>query len=142
MTLFLAGHETTANALSWTFYLLSQNPIEETLWHEEIDSVLGGKVPTIDDLPRLTRTEAVLAESLRLFPPAWAFGRRVGTPVSIGGVPLPVGAVASLSPYTTHRDPRWFPEPLRFDLARWTPEARGHARSSPISRLAAGRASA
>ena len=75
LTLFLAGHETTANALTWTWYLLSQNPEAEAKFHAEVDRVLNGRVPTIDDIPNLKYTEHVLAESMRLFPPAWAIGR-------------------------------------------------------------------
>jgi cytochrome P450 len=124
MTLFLAGHETTANALSWTFYLLSQNPREEALLSKELESVLGGRPPGVEDIPRLPLTEAVFAESLRLYPPAWGFGRRAIVALEVGGVRLSPGTVVHLSPFTTQRDPRWFPDPLRFDLGRWTPEAR------------------
>ena len=125
MTMLLAGHETTANALIWTWYLLSQNPEAEAAFHQEIDRVLdGGRPPTFEDLPALTYTEQVLAESIRLYPPAWGFGRRTINPVKLGGYTLPSGRYLITIPYVTHRDPRWFPDPERFDPARFTPEAR------------------
>jgi cytochrome P450 len=124
MTLFLAGHETTANALTWTWYLLSQNPEAEARLHEELDEVLSGRLPGVDDLPNLKRTESVFAESLRLYPPAWGLGRRVLEDYPVGDYCLKAGSIVHLSPFTTHRDPRWFPNPLAFDLERWSPEAR------------------
>jgi len=123
MTLFLAGHETTANALTWTWYLLSRRPEAEARLHQEVDG-LGGRVPAFDDLPRLAYTERVLAESMRLYPPAWAIARRPVRDVDLGGYRVPAGASVVMSPFVTHRDRRYFPDPKRFDPDRWTPEAR------------------
>jgi cytochrome P450 len=124
MTIFLAGHETTANALSWTWYLLSQNPDVEAKLHEELGSVLEGRLPTVEDVPRLRYTEMVLAESMRLYPPAWAIGRLALRDHEIGGYIIPAKSLVLLSPYATHRDERFFPEPTRFDPQRWTEGAR------------------
>ena len=124
MTLFLAGHETTANALSWTWYLLAHNPEAEVLLHEEIDTVLGGRRPVFEDLPRLRYAEMVLAESMRLYPPAWGLGRRSRHDQVLGGIAIPVDALVLMSPYLIQRDPRFFPDPLRFDPTRFTPEAK------------------
>jgi len=124
MTLLLAAHETTANALCWTWYLLSQNPGAEARLHREVDEVLGPRLPTVDDLPGLGYTERVLAESMRLFPPAWGLGRRALRDLDLGGVSIPADALVLSSPYLVHRDPRWFPDPLRFDPERFAPEAK------------------
>ncbi|HKC65273.1 MAG TPA: cytochrome P450, partial [Pyrinomonadaceae bacterium] len=124
MTLFLAGHETTANALTWTWYLLSEHPEVEAKLHEELDAVLEGRTPTIEDLPRLSYTEMVLMESIRLYPPAWAIGRLALKDHEIGDYTIPAKSLVLLSPYVTHRDARFFPEPDRFDPERWTVEAR------------------
>jgi cytochrome P450 len=124
MTLFLAGHETTANALTWTFYLLSQNPEAEGRLHEELGRVLQGRLPAVDDLPALPFTEQVLAESMRLYPPAWGMGRRVLRDVELGGFHIPADSLVSVCQFVTHRDPRFWPDPLRFDPARFTPEAK------------------
>ncbi len=124
LTLFLAGHETTAQALTWSWYLLSQNPECERKMHQEIQSVLGDREPSFEDLPQLRYTEMVLAESMRLYPPAWGVGRKAIEACEIGGYELPPGGIAIMSPYVMHRDPRWFPEPDRFDPERWIPEAR------------------
>src|SRR5205085_2946936 len=124
MTIFLAGHETTANALTWTWYLLSQHPEVETRLHEEIDAVLEGRAVTVEDVPRLCYTEMVLTESIRLYPPAWAIGRLALKDYEIGDYLIPAKSLVLLSPYVTHRDARFFPEPERFDPERWTVEAR------------------
>ncbi|MGH9930626.1 MAG: cytochrome P450 [Pyrinomonadaceae bacterium] len=124
MTIFLAGHETTANALTWTWYLLSQNPAAEAGLHEEIDRVLGGRLPAFDDVAQLKYTEMVLAESMRLYPPAWALGRLAMEDFEIGGYLVPKKSLVLMSQYVMHRDPRYFADPLRFDTERWTPEAR------------------
>jgi cytochrome P450 len=124
LTLFLAGHETTANALTWTWYLLSQNPDCEARLHQEIDSVLEGRVPAMTDLTQLRYTEMVFAEAMRLYPPAWAVGRMSKAPFELGGIKIGAKSICILSPYVTQRDPRWFPEPERFNPERWTPEAR------------------
>ena len=124
MTIFLAGHETTANALTWTWYLLSQNPEAETRLHNELAEVLGSRVPDFADVTRLRYTEMVLAESMRLYPPAWALGRLSLEDAEIGGYFVPKGALVLMSQYVMHRDPRYFPEPLGFEPERWTEEAR------------------
>jgi cytochrome P450 len=123
MTLFLAGHETTANALTWTWYLLSQHPDAERAMHAEIDEVLGRRLPTMDDVPKLGYTRTVLAESMRLYPPAWIIGRKAIGDYEVGGYPVPAGSVLFMCQYVVHRDARWYPEPERFDPMRWTPEA-------------------
>jgi cytochrome P450 len=124
MTIFLAGHETTAVALTWTWYLLAQNSRVEARLHEELAHELGGRSPTVADLPRLPYTERVLAEVIRLYPPAWVIGRRARVDVNLDGYRIPAGSIVILSPFVTHRDARWYPEPLRFDPDRFTPEAR------------------
>jgi cytochrome P450 len=124
MTLFLAGHETTANALSWTWCLLAQNPECEARVHEEIGQVLAGRRPSFEDLPRLRYTEMVLAEAMRLYPPAWGLGRRALRDQTLGGVAIPAESLVLMSPYFVQRDPRFFPDPLRFDPTRFTPEAK------------------
>ena len=122
MTIFLAGHETTANALTWTWYVLSQHPDAERQMHEEIDRVLGDRPPTFEDVPRLPYTRMVLAESMRLYPPAYALGRRAIEPYELGDYTLPARTVVFASQYHVHRDPRWWPDPDRFLPERWTPE--------------------
>jgi len=122
LTLFLAGHETTANAMTWTWYLLSQHADIEAGFHAEVDA-LGGQMPTADDLPRLLYTRRVLSESLRLYPPAWVVGRRLLTDYMAGGYALPARSIVLPSQAVTHRDPRFWPDPDRFDPDRWTPEA-------------------
>ncbi|MEK6325204.1 MAG: cytochrome P450 [Acidobacteriota bacterium] len=124
MTLFVAGHETTANALTWTWYLLSQNPEFAARLHEEIDTVLAGKLPTADDVARLRYTEMVFAESMRLYPPAWTLGRRVLSDYQVGQYTVPAGSIVLMSPWVMHHDPRFYPEPFTFDPDRWTAEAR------------------
>jgi cytochrome P450 len=119
LTLFLAGHETTANALMWTWYLLSENPAAADKFYEEVDRVLEGRLPTFDDLPRLKYTEGVFAEAMRLYPPAWAIGRRAKTDYKIGQFTIPARSIFLMSPYVVHRDPRWFPEPDHFKPERW-----------------------
>jgi cytochrome P450 len=122
MTLFLAGHETTANALSWTWYLLAQHPEAERELLSELDTVLGGRLPALDDLPRLRYAEAVVTESMRLYPPAWGFGRVVRDEVNLGGYRLLVGTTLWLCPWVTQRDGRYFEEPLAFRPGRWLGE--------------------
>jgi cytochrome P450 len=125
MTIFLAGHETTANALTWTLYLLSQHPEIEVKLQEEIDSVLSdGRAPSVEDVQNLKYTEKVLAESMRLYPPAWAVGRLTLKDYEIAGYQIPKGALVLMSQYVMHRDPRYFPDPNKFDPERWTSEAR------------------
>lgn len=123
MTLFLAGHETTSNALTWTWYLLSQHPEAESKLETELDSVLGGRLPTVEDIPHLPYTQMVLSESMRLYPPAWVIGRRALQEVVIGNYLIPAGSIVAMSQYVMHRDPRFYFDPERFDPERWTPEA-------------------
>jgi cytochrome P450 len=122
LTLFLAGHETTANALTWAWYLLSQNPEAEAALHAEFDHVLNGRIPTVDDLPQLRYTAGVFSEVLRLYPPAWGIGRRALEDYPLGDFVIPAQSVVLTSPYVVHRDPRWFPEPLAFRPERWLVE--------------------
>ena len=124
LTLFLAGHETTANALTWTWYLLSQNPQCEARMHAEVDEVLHGREPAWDDLPNLRYTEMVLAESMRIFPPVWAIGRMSTEALQLGGVEIGPKSIVIVSPYVMHRNAKYYPEPQRFDPERWTPEAK------------------
>jgi cytochrome P450 len=122
LTLFLAGHETTANALTWTWYLLSRNPDAEKQFHAELDRVLGGRDPAPDDFEELRYTRAVLTESMRLYPPAWGIGRMALRRFDAAGYSVEPGDIVLMSPFVVHRDPRWFPEPERFDPARWGEE--------------------
>src|SRR5438270_8609478 len=124
LTLFLAGHETTANALTWAWYLLAQHPEVETRLHAEIDSALAGRLPTFDDLDRLTYTEQIVAETLRLYPPAWIVGRRALEEHQFGPYKIPPRSLVAASQWITHHDSRYFPEPFQFDPDRWTPAAR------------------
>jgi len=120
MTIFLAGHETTANALAWTWYLLSGAPDAEARLHEEVDRVLGGRLPTVEDLGHLPFVEQVVTESMRLYPPAWIIGRRAIEDYPVAGYVLPARSIVIVSPYVMHRDARFFPEPDRFMPQRWT----------------------
>jgi cytochrome P450 len=126
LTIFLAGYETVANGLTWTWYLLSQNPEAEAKLHAELDEVLGTgsarRLPTLADMPRLRYTEQVFAESMRLYPPAWAMGRQSAKPIQLGPYRIPAGAHFFMSQYIMSRTPEYFPDPLRFDPERFTPE--------------------
>src|SRR3954471_18018465 len=122
MTIFLAGHETTANALAWTWFLLSSAPDVEARMHEEIDRVLGGRLPTIADLPGLAFVEKVITESMRLYPPAWIIGRRAMEDYPVDDYVVPARGIVVVSPYLVQRDARFYPEPDRFRPDRWTPE--------------------
>jgi cytochrome P450 len=123
MTLFLAGHETTANLLAWTWLLLAQSPEAEERLHEELERVVGGRLATLGDLPALEYTDRVISEALRLYPPVWLFSRVALEDVELGGYRLPEGTGVVLSQWVTHHDPRWYPDPWRFDPERWTPAA-------------------
>jgi cytochrome P450 len=148
LTIFLAGYETVANGLTWTWYLLSQNPDVEAKLHAELDAVLGipqelssrpevdgtasspdrsrmtHRLPTLADYPNLRYTEQVFAESMRLYPPAWAMGRMSTKPIQLGPYRIPPGAHFFFSQYIMGRDPQYFPDPLRFDPDRFTTEAK------------------
>jgi cytochrome P450 len=123
VTLFLAGHETTANNLKWTWILLSQHPEVEAKLHEELDSVLAGRAPTLADLPNLPYTEWVIKESMRLYPTAYAFSRLAMQDVRIGEYDVPRGSMVHILSYETQRDSRWFAEPLRFWPERFANQA-------------------
>jgi cytochrome P450 len=124
LTIFLAGHETTANALTWTWYLLSKHPEAEARFHQELNEVLGRRKPKFEDAAQLRYTEMVLAESMRLYPPAWAIGRLATVDCELGGYFVPKKSLVLVSQYVMHRDERYYENPLTFDPERWTPEAR------------------
>jgi cytochrome P450 len=119
MTLFIAGHESTALALSWTWYLLAQNPESANRLRAEVDEVLGTRIPAITDLPNLHFTDMVVKESLRLYPPVWATPRQTLNDCVIGGYPVPAGTSLTISQWVTHRDPRYFDNPEEFWPERW-----------------------
>jgi cytochrome P450 len=122
MTIFLAGHETTANALAWTWHLLAQHPDAEERLHREIAGALDGRQAAAADVPRLPYARMLLAESMRLYPPAWAIGRRAMDDFEIGGYTIPKGTVVLFSQYLLQRDARFFSNPDRFEPDRWLPE--------------------
>ena len=132
MTIFLAGHETTALALSWAWYLLSQNPEAETALHAELDTVLAGRAPRLEDLPRLPYCEAVVNESMRLYPPAYVQGREATEDVTLGDYVVPQGMVVLFSQWVMHRDARYWSSPTAFRPERWLS---GSAPLSPGSTL-------
>ena len=119
VTLLMAGHETTANALTWTWYLLATHPAVEYRLHQELYRVLGGRAPTAADLPALTYTRAVLAESMRLYPPAWTVERRAVADVTVGRFTIPRRAIVVMPQFLVHRDRRWWSEPDTFRPERW-----------------------
>jgi len=127
ITLFFAGHETTAVALTWTWYLLSQHPDVEAQLHAELDAVLGGQPPTSALLPRLEYTRRVLDEAMRLYPPVWTFPRQAVDEDELGGYPIPKGSLMFPCQYLTHRHPDFWEDPERFDPDRFLPE-RAHGR--------------
>lgn len=123
ITLFSAGHETTSNALTWTWYLLAQHPTIEQTLHEELARELGGRLPTLADLENLPYTEMVIKEAMRLYPPAWILMSRTPLePLTLGSYTILPGEWIFIAPYVVHRDPRFFPNPDRFDPERFTPE--------------------
>ena len=122
MTIFLAGHETTANAMSWTWHLLGQAPAVESRLHDELDRVLAGRMPTVADVPKLEYTRAVIAESMRLYSPAWTMGRKAIEPHTIGGYTIEKDALVLLSQWVVHRDPRWWDNAAAFQPERWLNE--------------------
>ena len=119
ITMLLAGHETTALALTWTWYLVSQHPEVAERLEAETDA-LGGRWPGVGDLTRLPFTERVVKESMRIFPPAYSFGREALEDDEILGWPVPAGTTLFVFPWVLHRDARFFPDPLAFDPDRWT----------------------
>lgn len=122
--LIAAGHETTSNALTWTWYLLAQNPSAEQRMHEQVDEVLGDRAPTVEDVDALGYVSNVFDESLRAIPSIWAIDRSVVADHHVEGYTIPTGAVVFTSPFVAHHDPRWFPDPERFEPERFEPEQR------------------
>lgn len=122
MTMLLAGHETTANALSWTFWLLASHPEEQAKVQAELDAVLGDRGPTMADLSRLPLTTAALDEAMRLYPPVWILGRRTEREVELSGHTIPAGRLVFLSPYILHRNPKLWDAPDDFRPARFVPD--------------------
>ncbi len=131
MTLVLAGHETTAMTLTWTWYLLSQNPDAARALHEELDRVLGGRPAQFADIPNLPITHATISESLRLFPPAWIIGRRTTEDMEIAGWSVPRGSILIASQYGTHRDPRYWSDAESFTPQRWIDGAGAYSEKAP-----------
>lgn len=119
LTLFLAGHETTASALTWSWYLISEHPAAEKLLHEEIGSVLGVRSPSLEDIPHLQYTASVFREALRLFPPAWLITREAVSPYMLGEMNVSPGSTILMSPYATHQDSRFWEAPAEFRPERW-----------------------
>lgn len=122
VTLFLAGHETTANALNWTWMLLAQHPEVEARLHAELDSVLGGRTPTLADLKTLPYTEMVIKESLRLYPPAWTYSRLALKDVEVAGYSIAAGTTVGINAYAAHRDPQLWEEAESFIPERFDPD--------------------
>jgi cytochrome P450 len=126
MTIFIAGHETTSNALTWTFYLLSQYPNVERKLHDEIELVLENRIPAADDIPKLRYTEMVLRESMRLYPPVWTMGRHVENDYSVGEYTIPAGSSILMSQYVMHHDPKYYEKLEEFNPDRWTDDFKTH----------------
>jgi cytochrome P450 len=126
MTIFIAGHETTSNALTWTFYLLSQYPNVERKLHDEIELVLENRIPAADDIPKLRYTKMVLRESMRLYPPVWTMGRHVENDYSVGEYTIPAGSSILMSQYVMHHDPKYYEKPEEFNPDRWTDDFKTH----------------
>jgi cytochrome P450 len=122
VTFLVAGHETTAVSVSWTWHLLAQNPQAEQRLHEEIARTLGDRIPTVDDLPALPYTRMILQESMRLFPPAWAIARQANGDDEIGGCRVAADTTITLSPWVTHRHPDLWDRPDEFDPERFSAE--------------------
>ena len=124
VSLYIAGHDTTATTLAYALYLVSRHPEVEKRFHAELDDVLGDRDATLDDLPHLPLTDRIIRETLRLYPPGWAFSRMVFEPIELDGHRIPPGVTVMVSALITQRDPRWFDNPLEFRPDRWTPEFR------------------
>jgi cytochrome P450 len=122
VTLFLAGHETTATALTWIWYLLAKHPEVERQLHEEFDHILQGKPPTLADLKQLPLTEQIVKEAMRLYPPIWNMSRQAIADVEIAGYKIPRGSEVTIVTYVMHHDPRWWNEPEHFMPERFSPE--------------------
>ncbi|MEZ4636541.1 MAG: cytochrome P450 [Caldilineaceae bacterium] len=122
VTLLLAYHETTANALNWTFYLLSQHPDAQTKLHQEVDTVLGTRKATLADLDQLRYTKAIIEEAMRLYPPAWSFARDTSVPLTLGDFHIPQGTEVRVMTYNVHRDERWWPNADAFQPERFLTE--------------------
>jgi len=120
----VAGHETSANALTWAWYLLARHPEAEAALHAELDQVLAGRPPTVADVPQLVYTEMVVAEALRLYPPVWTYLRQAISDIQVGGYTVPAGAFVFVSTFGIHHDARFFPDPWRFEPQRMTRAAR------------------
>ncbi|MFG2191907.1 cytochrome P450 [Streptomyces sp. NPDC048639] len=142
ITLLMAGHETSSGSLTWAYYLLGTHPEIRERMHAEIDSVLGDRLPTVEDLPRLEFTDAVYSETLRLYPPAWVLVRRSLEDYRVNGHDIPRDSLIMISPYVLHRDTTWWPEPERFAPQRFLPDPdpsdqiHGHAKAPGRPRLA------
>ncbi|MBL7262264.1 cytochrome P450 [Paractinoplanes lichenicola] len=141
VTLLMAGHETMASALTWSYHLLGGNPGARRRMHEEIDEVLGDRLPTVEDLPRLVWTDAVLSEAMRLYPPVMGAARRSLADFEVEGHRIPKDSFVGIIPWVVHRDPRWWPQPERFAPQRWiegdpADELSGHAVRPGRPRLA------
>ncbi len=142
ITLLMAGHETSSGALTWAYYLLGTHPEIRERLHAEIDEVLGDRLPTVDDLPRLKFADAVYSEALRLYPPAWVLVRRALEDYTANGYHIPRNSVLMVSPYVLHRDATWWPEPERFAPQRFLPDPdpddplTGHAKAPGRPKLA------
>jgi cytochrome P450 len=132
MTIFLAGHETTANAMAWTWHLLGSSPAVEAKLHDELARVLNGRTPTVEDVPKLEYTRAVVAESMRLYPPAWTMGRRAIDAHTIAGHAIEAGSLVIMSQWIVHRDPRWWHEPELFEPNRWLSKSEPSAPSAAL----------
>ena len=126
-TFMLAGHETTANTLAWSLALLSAYPAARERLEEELEAVLGGRHPAAEDVPRLPWTRAVVAEALRLYPPAWTIERDALADDDVAGIPVPAGSMVAISPYLVHRHPGFWPDPAGFDPRRFLPGGNGDA---------------
>ncbi len=122
LTLFFAGHETTATSLMWTWYLIAQNPEAEAQFHHEVDTVLQGKLPDFEDLSKLVYTKQIFSESMRIYPPVWTLTRLALKDYQAGDYLIPAGSVVGVSQFVMHRDPRFWPDPLKFNPDRWLPE--------------------
>jgi cytochrome P450 len=124
VTFFLAGSETMGTGLAWTWFLLAQDQAVQAKLHAELDTVLGSRLPALADVAQLRYTKMVFAEALRMYPPAWVLARYLIKDFETGGYVLPAGSIVILSQYLMHHDPRYFPDPSRFDPQRWTSEAK------------------